>query len=38
MAVIWFRKNWLKRIISGAPGDCAGCALKILNVPGRRRL
>jgi hypothetical protein len=35
MAVIWFRKRWLNRIISGPPGDCAGCGLKILMIHGR---
>jgi hypothetical protein len=37
MAVIWFRKLWLNRILTGPPGDCAGCALKVLNVPGRTK-
>lgn len=37
MAIIWFRKNWLDRIITGPPGDCAACALRILNQPGRVR-
>ena len=31
MAIIWFRNSWLNRIIAGFPGDCAGCALRILN-------
>jgi hypothetical protein len=37
MAIIWLRNVWLNRVISGPPGDCVGCALRILNRAGRVR-